>query len=202
MDHGRKIPYEYENPIDNIIIAICEKVGVYLHNLHVTPNIVTATSLGIGIIAVIILYYNISLSSCIVAAILFLIAYILDCLDGNMARKYNQVTVFGDYFDHISDLVKLIGIIYIVLTKLPLKSKFVFLISFSILQFGAIIHLGCQEKVYEKIKNNNETNNWDTLTFTKSLCPCKECITYTRYIGVGTLMTFIVLFILFIPFYK
>ena len=47
----------------------------------------------------------------IISAILYLTRYIFDCIDGFYARKYNMTTVFGDWYDHISDI--LINLIYI-----------------------------------------------------------------------------------------
>ena len=34
-----------------------------------------------------------------------MLGYYFDCIDGPMARKYNMVTVFGDYYDHGTDII-------------------------------------------------------------------------------------------------
>lgn len=45
----RKIPRNYENPIDSILIDICDYIGPFLYKLHVTPNMITSISLILGI---------------------------------------------------------------------------------------------------------------------------------------------------------
>ena len=49
-------------------------------------------------------------------AIILLIFYFMDCLDGHFARKYNMVTVFGDYFDHFVDILSL-SLLYLILVS-------------------------------------------------------------------------------------
>jgi len=39
------------------------------------------------------------------SALFLMISYYFDMMDGYIARKYDQVTEFGDWFDHISDLI-------------------------------------------------------------------------------------------------
>lgn len=41
--------------------------------------------------------------SSILCAVLFLLAYITDYVDGYIARKYNQITTFGKFMDPIAD---------------------------------------------------------------------------------------------------
>ena len=41
----------------------------------------------------------------ILACIYYFISYFFDVLDGIYAREYNMVSEFGDYYDHIKDIV-------------------------------------------------------------------------------------------------
>lgn len=50
--------------------------------------------------------------------------------------------------------------------------------------------MGCQEKMYD----NQELGS---LKITRAFCPNVSIIRYTRYVGVGTFMIFITLFLLF-----
>lgn len=41
-----------------------------------------------------------------------IVSYFFDCADGHMARKYNMTSKFGDYYVHISDIVKITLVLY------------------------------------------------------------------------------------------
>ena len=76
--------------------------------MKVTPNMITGLSLLLGISSGVSMYYD----KYKLAALLNFLAYFFDCVDGHLARKFDMVTVFGDYFDHYSDLVKFGIILY------------------------------------------------------------------------------------------
>lgn len=192
---GRKIHTWYENPLDNIFIAIAEMLNIHVfYPLSFTPNMITTLSLVFGLLCAFALYKD----RYILGVVLFVIAYILDCADGNYARRYNMITVFGDYYDHISDLLKAILVVLIILYKKDLSTtiKVIFVLVTVVLFFASTVHLGCQEKVY-----NPQSN--DSLSYTKLLCTGndpKEMITRTRYFGVGTLVLFIVCFLIYLGY--
>ena len=175
-----KLPVEYENPIDNILIKICDNVAPTFHSYGFTPNMVTTLS-NISAIIVIILLLQ---AKYVWAALFVLIAYFFDCLDGHIARKYNQTSKFGDYYDHISDYIKTLAILY---TLYQIDSvKFFKIIPILIIAgILMVIQFGCQEKYY----NSTES---DTLHFTKTMCPADDkeslenTMRYTRYFGAGT----------------
>lgn len=77
-----------------IILMVLSEINWGGHN-NVFLN-VWNTKLEIGNV------YKIPLSY-LIAGILFIIASFSDMLDGYIARKYNQVTVFGKFFDAIAD---------------------------------------------------------------------------------------------------
>ena len=49
----------------------------------------------------------------IIAGVVFLIASVTDCVDGNIARKYNLVTDFGKVMDAIADKMLVNGILIV-----------------------------------------------------------------------------------------
>ena len=178
-----KLSTKYENPIDNILMKGVELMSEPLHCMGVTPNMVTTASLVAGMGAA----YTLNDHKYELSALLTILAYFLDCADGYMARKYEQTSNFGDWYDHISDVVKLLSLLF-VMYKID-KRKFYQVVPFMIVaSLLSFIHLGCQERVY----GQNESS---TLAVTTKLCPGDphKSIKYTRYIGCGTFTLVIVL---------
>ena len=180
----RKLDKQLENPVDNKIYQFVEHLAPIVKKNNLSPNMITS----IGNIFTLISFYFIIKKQPILAIIFVLLGYISDCLDGYVARKYNMVTKFGDYYDHISDLLKH-TIIFVLLyfTNTTLFMKFVPLILLVILLFG--IHLYYQEILYGKFNESPSMYNIQLLfkNFlgnTKEIA--KERLKYTRYIGGGT----------------
>ena len=183
----RKIESKFENPIDDILINLCDKTQGFFHNLGFNPNAITTLSLILTILSAI----EINNNNFKLAAIYFFVSYIFDCMDGNMARAYNQETDFGDIYDHVSDKFKVILILYVLFKKDSDKFlNFLPLIIASIIL--PPIHLGCQEKIYDSDESS-------TLKFTKKMCknPHKY-IKYTRFFGCATWTIFIILVVIYV----
>lgn len=97
-----------------------------------------------------------------------LIIGIFDCLDGEYARKYNQITEFGDKYDHVSDLITNL-VFFIIIFKYS-KSKFNFIIGLIFL-FTALQHMMCHER-YRKHYLNIDTNR-ASLGIIQNVCPVR-----------------------------
>ena len=190
----RKIHCECDNPFDNILIYISDYMCPFAYKYGFTPNILTTISLLFCVIAGLFIlksYYYLG-------AFFFLISYYFDCMDGHFARKYNMVTVFGDYYDHIADLSKLFLILFILYYN-DYKKFYKILPPLILFLFLASIHIGCQELYYIK----KESNTLQSLT---NLCPVnnkndkheiENVLYYTRYFGCGTFILFIILIIIY-----
>jgi phosphatidylglycerophosphate synthase len=180
----RKIEKHMENPIDNYLIDFADYLSPYFYKLNFTPNGITTLSLITGLLSVFLIHIDYY----ILAGIMFFVSYFFDCMDGFYARKYQMVTKFGDLYDHIKDAIvfSLTALFIYIKTyhKLPLT------IIIGIFTLLAMIHLGCQEIVYQKQES-------DTLVFTKNLCPYESSIYLTRYFGCGTLFVVVSLIIAF-----
>jgi len=177
---GRKIPRHFENPIDNVLIDFSEFVNPYLRNIGVTPNMLTIASAVCGVYGAWLVYKG----SFLFGACAILVGYIFDCMDGNMARKYDMVTSFGDWLDHVTDIIQYAALFSAVLftTSLTHSQKKLFIVVSVILLGLSLMHLGCQEKSYIK-------RFQDSLTPLQEMCWSKDIITMTRYFGMGTWIT-------------
>ena len=179
-----------ENPIDNFILKSTAKVLPYLKHLKVVPNHITSISVLFGVLSFISLYYGYVW----LAIPLLIFQYVFDCMDGQYARKYNMVTVFGDAYDHVSDLVFFIGITLLVFTKTT-KSKTDMVLPSLLLGISllfCLVHFGCQESLYETDKPSK------TLQFVRPWCQNPEKkIKYTRFFGTGTFYTAFVVWIVY-----
>lgn len=188
----RKIEEKYENPFDNFIYYFCENIAEFYYSNGFTPNAVTTISLFFGILA----YKNIINHNFKLGALFFMVAYFYDCLDGYIARSYDMVTKFGDYYDHFADFFKfslaLYGL-YKVNDKLFMKLLPVILISLILLA----VHTGCQEKLYDNFDHSDTLNIFVPLCKIKDKKDLENKINITKYFGFGTvflLMTLIIFF--------
>ncbi|WP_172413475.1 CDP-alcohol phosphatidyltransferase family protein [Lebetimonas natsushimae] len=87
----------------------------FLVKTKITPNIITLISLFLGIISAILVY----LRSPILAIIFLNFSFILDCVDGQLARVKKLESDFGMWLDNVSDriveniIILSIGFLYI-----------------------------------------------------------------------------------------
>ena len=117
-----------------------------------------------------------------------------------MARTYKLTSVFGDYYDHISDVTK---ITFVLITLYYINpNKFNQLLPVIIVIFiGVAIHLGCQELMYK-------SNESQSLSALKNLCPVEKndetmlskVIKSTRFFGCGTVYATLALCIIYYNF--
>lgn len=191
----RKIPEHLDNPYDNIMINLSENATNIFKKYNFSPNDITSLSI---IFALLSTYCILSIDQNKIlykslAAIFYGISYYFDCLDGHYARKFNMSTDFGDKYDHYGDIFKNILIIYALFLKLSKQKFIVFVILYIISMFFVCIHLGCQEKLYNK-------NNGHMLETFKFLCFSEPnfMMKYTRYCGCGTVVLLTIIFILLI----
>jgi len=185
----RKVPPEYENPIDNLLVDIWEPFTGIFHKLGFTPNMLTTISLAFGISSSFLLYNDYK----ILSLITFVLAYFFDCADGYYARKYDMVTEFGDYYDHFSDWFKVALIIFVVYIKQPHKLFKILLVMF-LFFIPLSVQIGCQEKYYEI---NGSPVEQPIIGKFKYLCKGEptEQMKIFRYFGFGTYMLILTLLI-------
>jgi hypothetical protein len=195
LNSPNKLPRHLDNPIDNWILDICEKLDPFFVKCNMTPNKLTTISGYFGLLSVYCLYNRIKY----LPGIFYFISYMFDGADGQYARRHNMVSKFGDYYDHIKDWSIMFMIFYILYKRGKMYlAIFIFAISLS------ASHIGCQEHYYRE--NNPDKLHSDTLSWCRYLCPfqntetddkkLENAMTYTRYLGLGTsnLLVSIILF--------
>ena len=181
-----KIDAKYLNPFDNFLTHIFDKyVSNFFYACNLTPNMITTLGLLSAVISMIYFLKEVF----ILSGGFFLVSYFFDCADGYYARKYNMTSKYGDYYDHIVDLLKLLSFGTIVLYKLYSSGRF---LSMVILIFIALMtgkHVSYQEYVYNNTKSVIES---PTLKFTsifsneKNINVIKQKMRLTRYLADGT----------------
>ena len=187
-----KLPEFLECPLDVLLLRFIDSHLDMVHRLGLTPNMVTLLSIMFGCLTA----YMITQRKYNYAALLFLIAYYLDCVDGKLARKFGMQTDFGDALDHFGDLFKFTIVTYALYANngrpLGRHQKFYKYILF-IMSFFLFIQIGYQETIY-----NSEDS--PTLALFRSLVQYDknpfETIKFTRYLGNGTFILVFVLIIL------
>lgn len=72
---------------------------------RLTPNLITAISLAVGLIAGVLIFTGQPVAW-IAAAVLLQLALIIDCMDGEVARFTRRYSAFGGWLDGIGDRIK------------------------------------------------------------------------------------------------
>lgn len=126
----------FESAFDNhILYPLADKLIPILHDYELTPNWITTISSLFTIFSALLILKR----QYILASLSYLIGYFFDCMDGRMARKYNQSSLFGEAYDFTSDTITtaivVLALIYssrknIKLYQIALIGLFFFMISF------------------------------------------------------------------------
>lgn len=192
-EQSNKIPREYENPIDNIIIDTSYFLGDSFKRNNYTPNMITTLSTITAIICI----YTYVKHKYIISAIFLFLSYFFDCLDGNFARRYNMETEFGDYYDHIKDMLFYTILMVVIFYRLRKNKYFLLYLTIYIILtvLGTIFH-GCTN-IYIRNKKSKFLNS-KTLGTTEKWCYDKpgKLIKKMKYFSMGTAVIYTIFLIL------
>ena len=181
-----KIPANLENPIDNLLYNVVEVVAPTFYSLGFTPNMITT----LGNICTIIAIYFFLQQKYKMSAVFFFLSYFFDCLDGYIARSYNMVSEFGDFYDHISDAVKFISFMLLFLiNNRKLAFKYIPVMILLVLLMG--FHLANQEIYYDNPSSSKTLQIFNTLTTSTTKEEAAEIMKYSRFFGCGTVILFV-----------
>jgi len=191
----RKLPEKLDNFIDDILLKIIDIIQPYFYKLGFIPNTLTTISLVFWFFA---LYFFINDRTyyTFYSVLFMILSYFFDCFDGHFARSYNMVTKFGDYYDHISDVSKVIILVYFICTMYTSKVCYVLPILIIFLIF-TLTHLACQELYY------NRPNASDTLSLLRFFCIANKknvnnILGITRFFGCGTFYLVMILSVIYL----
>jgi phosphatidylglycerophosphate synthase len=194
MTNGRKLPHYLDNPVDVILLDIIEYIKFPRPGIF-TPNMLTSLSFCFGLLACYLVYTY----KFVFGAVSYSLSYFFDCADGYVARKYNMVSVFGDIYDHATDILVELVLFYILYLLNPLLFL-QFVPAILLLFYLMRVHLSFQEKYTSAttspfLRAMGVLNPFlhDGITKTE----IENYMRYTRYFSCGTFNLFIVCLILF-----
>ena len=146
---------KFESFADNNVFFKCaDKLVDPLHNMKLTPNMVTIISTTFTLLTIFFLYYDLKG----VAISSFIFGYILDCVDGKMARKYKMGSDLGMAMDSVSDVISNLCLFLFMFYKYDINLK-------NIIFFIAIIFftymLTISYSLNEAISSYNSTNDFN-----------------------------------------
>lgn len=185
-DSGRKIHENHENPIDNYYITLAHKMSPAFHARSFTANDITSISAIFGVLCITGMYRR----QYVAAGVFYILQYFFDCMDGNYARRYDQVSDFGDAYDHVKDLVVVVG----VCALFVLRKQWMGLLIVAGLTLS-FFHLGCQEVMYDREES-------PMLSMSKKVTLCidrksaERILPLSRWIGCGTWNTVLGLYMM------
>lgn len=193
IKNGNKLPDYYDDPLDIFYKKYIDMLNPEFKKINMTPNMITSISFFFGLLAC-YLYYK---SYYVLAGLSYIISYFFDTMDGYYARIYGMGSVFGSYYDSISDNVVALILAYLFYKKTGFINKWIKFIIVGILivfGMGCIYHMSCQEKYTKK---TNEKHVSDGLAFLDSVkCKDFEHMKYSKYFGTGVCTLIVALIII------
>lgn len=158
-----KISRDLDNPLDRYLYDVSGYLLPAFKKMSFTPNYITTLSLLTGLGSVYCIYTKNFLWS----IVLIWISYLFDCMDGMFARTYNMVSKFGDYYDHIKDIIVGILLFIMILNQFSFHGKINISILAVIVAYLSLIYI-CNFERYYKIKSGK--NDTDSLNFLSRMC--------------------------------
>ncbi len=188
-----KVPLILENPIDIYFIRLSERVSKDIKEYtNYTANDITSISTISGFLSL----HFLNEKNILGFLLLYIFYYFTDCLDGYFARKYAQVSKFGDFYDHVKDFIIGIIFIYILIKNYKNKVNIYLLILFVFMFLMMMANVICSQQFYIKKEEPKESLDF----ISKYFCVDKNLIKYTRYFGCGTFISFQIFVVFYLTY--
>lgn len=169
-----QLPKEFENPIDYYLGKICQFVAPAFAWTNHTANEITLEGLVLSLWGL----WNLCQGNLMKFTIGYGLGYFFDCLDGFFARKYNDTSKFGEYFEHSKDIG--CGILYFIILYNSYSVPSWMVCTSIFLLGGLTLQLAHQQRLLR--------SSGGVLDILQPLVKNVKNIQYTRYIGCGTFM--------------
>ena len=172
--------------VDTIITEAIRPTLPMWRSMCFTPNHLTTLGMVTSGLTIYSLYHR-----KLGFAVTFLVLRLyFDYADGLLARKYKMTSKFGDWYDHIVDIVFTVGLFSVILfSKYPLKHKIGCTVALAIFFALFSVHMGCIEKEHIKEQKDKEETSISRL---RHVCPDgSECV--MRAFDNGTLYIVVIL---------
>ena len=151
---------KYDNNIEQesisdieIFIPISDTLIPYIYYCKITPNQITILSTLSTLFSVYLFFYNNYL-----CLFYYFLGYLLDTIDGRLARKYNMVSILGMILDLVSDNISNIPLLIVFFMK-SMFSYLKFFLFLLVIIFLSLFNISfaINETIscYNKKKNEN-----------------------------------------------
>lgn len=168
------------------------------HCAKIHPNIITFSRLALMVWLTWSFYKG---QHVLAAALSVQICFFLDHLDGEMARTHNLVTRFGDYLDHVLDVLYIWPLLFIIGAKLRKRPAFwpvMILLAAALATSSTVI--ACQEVLLAARDSEKASAS---LSVSHRVCPpaVGQHLRVLRHFGTGTLHLIIGAVMLYTHYY-
>lgn len=182
----RKLPAALENPISNAFINLSEAICPVLRETGHTPNLITFYSASCATLALVSLHHG----DMVGFAGLWLLHPFWDTVDGHFARKYGMTSPLGDWLDHTTDVLAVVGLIAVAWQRYDVrKVPWAVMAGLVATLLLFLVHMGCQQKYIG--------GKGETLDVLQPTCPDSSWARATRWFGHGTLHVLVVAAVLY-----
>lgn len=170
-----KTEYKYENFIDIQLYKLADQLNPFFYEMGFTPNGITT----ISALFILGFFYYYKKGLYVEGSICYFISYFFDCMDGSYARRYKMTSKFGEYYDHIKDVIANLITFYLFYKNDNITNQFkkYLIIVFILSTVGNQLYLSCQDK---------KLNNTDTKVKIPFQCDDPNDLEKLKYVGTGT----------------
>jgi hypothetical protein len=168
-----------------LFFPIASKMLDPIYNLGLTPNMVTLLSTLFTLTAI----YYFSINQKKYAILAYMIGYLLDCVDGKLARKYSMGSNIGMALDMVSDNVSNLALfLFIIYTKQLCGTNLVLIILIGFFSLMLSISYGLNEAIasYEATGSDNfYERRLKQLEESKKIADLNEVLLYNLFLGIN-----------------